>query len=46
MLWVEKGGQKQAVEEIEAYNPLLPQGLPTRMQETTFRKRITLCIYV
>ena len=26
MLWIEKGGEKQIDEELEAYNPLIPKG--------------------
>ena len=26
MLWIEKGGEKQIMEELEAYNPLIPRG--------------------
>jgi hypothetical protein len=26
MLWIEKGGERQIKEEIEAYNPLIPKG--------------------
>lgn len=26
MLWIEKGGEEQIADELEAYNPLIPQG--------------------
>ena len=26
MLWIERGGEEQIVDELAAYNPLIPQG--------------------
>ena len=46
MLWIEKGGSDQLVDEMQAYNPLIPQGgelsatLMFEIPEETKRRRI------